>query len=91
MDVHAPLSPFYLSVEPQGDAEFEFERCRLDPRKDWPLLQRLSCRDPELFWGALLRDELRLPFATPPKRCGEYPNGVGTMCCHRILVGIQLA
>ena len=82
MDVHAPLSPFYLSVEPQGDAEFEFERCRLDPRKDWPLLQRLSCRDPDLFWGALLRDELRLPFATPPKRCGDDE--------HVILVGVQL-
>ena len=69
--LNAPSPRAPPPIEPQGDAELESKRCRDDPRKDWPLLQRLSCWDPELFWGALLRDELRLPFATPPKRCGD--------------------
>jgi hypothetical protein len=58
----------------QGDTEFETLRTR-DASLDWPLLQQLSCRDPELFWTALLRDELRLPFFQAPTRSGKRDCG----------------
>ena len=51
----------------------DFKLSRLgDVRSDWSLLQQLSCRDPELFWGTLLTDELRLPFVTPPSRYDTF-------------------
>lgn len=38
-----------------------------DPTQDWPLLQHLSCEQPELFWSAMLQ-ELGIQFQTPPSR-----------------------
>jgi hypothetical protein len=61
--MHAPAHIY----DAKGDAKFKAAR-RGDTGLDWSLLQLLSCRDPELFWSALLRDELKLPFETPPRR-----------------------
>ena len=37
------------------------------PQRDLPLLQRISCTDPETFWAPVLR-QLRIKFHTPPSR-----------------------
>lgn len=38
-----------------------------DATQDWPILQQLSCDQPELFWSAVIK-ELGIKFQTPPTR-----------------------
>lgn len=37
-----------------------------NPTEDWPLLQELSCKHPQLFWSAALK-QLGIQFQTPPR------------------------
>lgn len=51
---------------PQGDFAWLSQRTGR-PASDWRLLQRVSCRNPEAVWAAVLR-ELGVRFAAPPTR-----------------------
>eukprot|EP00879_Flechtneria_rotunda_P024186 GHRR01025634.1.p1 GENE.GHRR01025634.1~~GHRR01025634.1.p1 ORF type:complete len:660 (+),score=213.05 GHRR01025634.1:617-2596(+) len=48
----------------QGDPLWDSQRTG-NPTADWLLLQQISCRHPEVFWSAVLR-ELGVGFHTPP-------------------------
>jgi hypothetical protein len=50
----------------QGDLQWEALRSG-DPVRDWQLLLRVSCQNPDVFWAAFLK-ELGVQFATPPTR-----------------------
>lgn len=65
----------------QGDAEFERARTG-DPLSDWDELHALSVRDPDLFWSALLLQELRLVVQTPPTRYSILCEAYGCVAVH---------
>jgi hypothetical protein len=52
---------------PQASSSWWRSHASGDPARDWPLLQRFSCDEPEAFWSAWLQQS-RIPFATPPTR-----------------------
>jgi len=43
------------------------------PLRDWDLLQRLSCSNPEAFWPPVLA-QLGIRFHTPPHRCALHTH-----------------
>jgi hypothetical protein len=51
---------------PQGDLAWLQQRSG-DPARDLPLLQRVSCDNPEGYWAAVLQ-QLRVSFQKPPHR-----------------------
>jgi hypothetical protein len=50
----------------QGDLRWEAQRTG-DPSRDWPLLQAVSCANPNVFWAAVAKElGLQQGLLTPP-------------------------
>ncbi|WIA40403.1 hypothetical protein OEZ86_013761 [Tetradesmus obliquus] len=50
----------------QGDLRWEAQRTG-DPSRDWPLLQQVSCANPNVFWAAVAKElGLQQGLAAPP-------------------------
>lgn len=57
----------------QGDLYWDRHQTG-NPSQDWPLLQRVSCQNPEVFWSAIIK-ALGITFSVPPERIlHEEPN-----------------
>eukprot|EP00878_Enallax_costatus_P004979 GHUV01005236.1.p1 GENE.GHUV01005236.1~~GHUV01005236.1.p1 ORF type:complete len:456 (+),score=84.21 GHUV01005236.1:211-1578(+) len=65
-DINSTNIARFMSTLEASSPEWRNQRTG-DPTQDWPLLQQLSCEQPELFWSAMLQ-ELGIKFQTPPTR-----------------------